>query len=244
MMNGKVELNCDLGEGMSNDAAIMPYLGSCNIACGGHTGDDISVLKTVRLAKAHQVKIGAHPSYPDRENFGRVPVNISFSLLEKSVIQQIERVRLIAENENMVLNHIKFHGALYLDSLSSQKLANQLARLLANEYKDLSIYAPFGSMMAQEALLLNIPLKYEGFADRAYLTGSTLLSRKEPNALLTNLKEIENQVVSMINYDSVTGINKKKYTIRTDTICIHGDHPKAIEIAQLISPVIRKSNER
>jgi UPF0271 protein len=144
----------------------------------------------------------------------------------------------------MVLNHIKFHGALYLDSLSSQKLANQLARLLANEYKDLSIYAPFGSMMAQEALLLNIPLKYEGFADRAYLTGSTLLSRKEPNALLTNLKEIENQVVSMINYDSVTGINKKKYTIRTDTICIHGDHPKAIEIAQLISPVIRKSNER
>jgi len=243
-MNGKVELNCDLGEGMSNDAAIMPYLGSCNIACGGHTGDDTSVLKTVRLAKVHHVKIGAHPSYPDRKNFGRVPVNIAFSSLEKSLIQQIERVRVIAENENLVLNHIKFHGALYLDSLSSQKLAKQLARLLANEYKGLPIYAPFGSKMGQEALLHNIPLKYEGFADRAYLTGSTLLNRKEPNALLTNLKEIENQVVSMINYDSVTGINKKKYAIRTDTICIHGDHPKAIEIAKLLSPFIRKSNER
>jgi UPF0271 protein len=244
MMNGKVELNCDLGEGMPYDAALMPYLGSCNIACGGHTGDEKSILNTIRLAKKHQVKIGAHPSYPDRTNFGRLPLSIPFSSLKKSLIQQIEQVRAIGENENFKLNHIKFHGALYLHSLSSQKLARKLAGLLANEYRDLMLYAPFGSIMAQEAVLHNIPLKYEGFADRAYLTGSTLLGRKEPNALLMNLKEIEQQVVSMINSGSVSAINKKKYTIKTDTICVHGDHPKALEIVQMLSSIIRKNNER
>jgi len=234
-----VELNCDLGEGMPNDNAIMPYLGSCNIASGGHTGNARSIIETIKLAKKNQVKIGAHPSYPDRPNFGRIPMDISFPMLQESLIQQIGLIKELASTEDMPLHHIKFHGALYLSSLTSQKLAKQLAQLIADRYEGVLLYAPFGSCMAEEAIRCNIPLKYEGFADRTYLTGSALIGRKQANALLTNLEAIKYQVLSMINFGSIWTIDKKEYKIKVDTLCIHGDHPKALEIAQLLAPIIQ-----
>ncbi|WP_161625586.1 LamB/YcsF family protein [Cyclobacterium qasimii] len=234
-----MDLNCDLGEGMPNDNAIMPYLGSCNIASGGHTGNAQTVIETIQLAKKHQVKIGAHPSYPDRLNFGRKPLDISFPLLQESLVQQITLIKELAATENMSMHHIKFHGALYLSSLTSQKLANQLAQLIATHYNDVLLYAPFGSCMAEEALRHNIPIKYEGFVDRAYSTGSELVSRKQPNALLTNLETIKTQVLSMVNSGSILAIDNKEYAIKVDTLCIHGDHPKALEIAQLLAPLIQ-----
>ncbi|WP_339925091.1 LamB/YcsF family protein [uncultured Cyclobacterium sp.] len=237
-MTVNVDLNCDLGEGMPNDKTIMPYLGSCNIAAGGHIGNAQTVMETIKLAKKHQVKIGAHPSYPDRINFGRLPMAISFSVLEESLVQQISLVKELAAAENRSLHHIKFHGALYLSSLTSQKLAHQLAQLIATHYDEVLLYAPYGSCMAEEALLHNIPIKYEGFADRAYLTGSELVSRKHPEALITNLEIIKQQVLSMVNSGRILAIDKKEYAIKVDTLCIHGDHPKALEIAQLLAPLI------
>ena len=244
-MSVDVELNCDLGEGMPNDEAIMPYLGSCNIAAGGHAGNSHSISQTIKLAKKHQVKIGAHPSYPDRANFGRIPMDLPFLQLQKSLIHQIDLINTVAAKKNLELNHIKFHGALYLMSLSSQKLAQQLAQLIATRYKGLALYAPYGSFMAKEALLHDIPVKYEGFADRAYLDGSTLASRKEAGSLLTNLDTIKSQVLSMVKSGIISTIDQKEYTIKVNTICIHGDHPKALEIAQTLAPIIQtRKNDR
>lgn len=243
-MGENVDLNCDLGEGMANDKAIMPFLGSCNIAAGGHTGDERTILETIQLAKKHQVKIGAHPSYPDEQNFGRSPMDIPFAQLEKSLFQQINLVKELAYAENKTIHHIKFHGALYLKSLTSPNLAGKLAKFLAHNYKGIHLYAPYGSCMAEEALKQNVPLKNEGFADRAYMTSSTLLSRKNSNAILTNLDEVRHQVFSMVYQGKVPTIDKEQHKIVVDTICIHGDHPKALEIAQLIGPLLASTTSK
>ncbi|AEL28067.1 LamB/YcsF family protein [Cyclobacterium marinum] len=237
-MRKNVDLNCDLGEGMANDNAIMPFLGSCNIAAGGHAGNEKTILKTIKLAKRHQVNIGAHPSYPDQKNFGRKPMDISFSKLEESLFQQIHLVQKLAFTENKTLNHIKFHGALYLKSLTSLNLAERLAIFLSKNFNGINIYAPYGSCMAEAARKYEIPLKNEGFADRAYLTSSTLVSRKKSYALLTNLNEVKHQVLSMVNQGKVPTYDNHKHDIVVDTICVHGDHPKALEIAQLLGPLL------
>lgn len=242
-MRDNVALNCDLGEGMANDIAIMPFLGSCNIAAGGHAGNKDSVLKTIKLAKKYRVEIGAHPSYPDQRNFGRSPMDIPFAQLEESLIQQIDLVLKSASAENEVLNHIKFHGALYLSSLSAPDLAKNLAEFLARNYKGIQLYAPYGSCMAEEAIKHHIPLKNEGFADRAYLTGSTLVGRNQSNAILTDLDEIKRQVLSMVFEGKVPTPNNKSHDIIVDTVCIHGDHPKALEIAQLLGPILSTSTK-
>ncbi|WP_339900822.1 LamB/YcsF family protein [uncultured Cyclobacterium sp.] len=240
-MRENVDLNCDLGEGMANDKAIMPFLGSCNIAAGGHTGDEHTILETIQLAKKHQVKIGAHPSYPDQQNFGRSPVDISFAQLEESLFQQINLVKKLASTENKTLHHIKFHGALYLKSLTSPELAGNLAKFVAHNYKGVQLYAPYGSCMAEEARKQKVPLKNEGFADRAYMTSSILISRKNSNAILTNLDEVRHQVLSMVYKGKVPTFDKQSHDIVVDTICIHGDHPKALEIAQLLGPLLATS---
>lgn len=240
-MREKVDLNCDLGEGMANDKAIMPFLGSCNIAAGGHAGDKHTILETIKLAKKHQVKIGAHPSYPDQQNFGRKPMDISFAQLEESLFHQINLVKKLAATESKSMHHIKFHGALYLKSLTSASLAENLAKFLAHNYQGVHLYAPYGSYMAEEARKHKILLKNEGFADRAYMTSSTLVSRKKSHAILINLDEVRHQVLSMVYKGKVPTFDKQSHDIIVDTICIHGDHPKALEIAQLLGPLLATS---
>ncbi|MFO7823297.1 MAG: 5-oxoprolinase subunit PxpA [Cyclobacterium sp.] len=234
-MAKKIDINCDLGEGMPSDPDIMPYLGSCNIACGGHAGDDASIRRTIRLAKKYQVNIGAHPSYPDKDHFGRISLDLDPETLKASLKMQIERLKNIADQEQVNLHHIKFHGALYLDSLNNQELADHLASFLQSHYPTQRIYAPYGSRMARAALKLNIPLCNEVFADRRYASATLLLPRKHAGAVLQDLPEMEKQLSLLLTEGKVETIKGDMYQVKADTICIHGDHPKAVEIAKMVS---------
>ncbi|SHN30836.1 UPF0271 protein [Cyclobacterium lianum] len=234
-MKSNLDINCDLGEGMPTDRQIMPYLGSCNIACGAHAGDDNCIAETVKMAKKYLVNIGAHPSYPDRANFGRVSLYMESQSLKKSLKEQIDKVKNQAQKEGLPLHHIKFHGALYLDSLKDQELADLLAAFVKDYYPDQLLYAPFGSCMAIAASQRNLRLRFEVFADRRYSTATTLLPRKHPGALLTDLTEIAEQVSLILNEGKVKAHSGELLAICADTICIHGDHPQAVSIAKMIS---------
>lgn len=239
-----LDINCDLGEGMQNDELIMPFLGSCNIACGGHAGDEGSIRKTVKLAKKHQVNVGAHPSYPDRENFGRVPLAIDFERLEKSLSIQIHAVKRAAEEWRVPLHHIKFHGALYLESLSNGILAEKLVQFIQREFPGKMIYAPFGSAIAGAANRKKVPISYEVFADRCYQSPVQLLSRKDPKAVLKTLSEIEQQVSLFLAAQQVKTVVGSCLPIKADTICVHGDHPLALEIVTLVARKISETKKR
>lgn len=229
------DINCDLGEGMETDEFIMPYLGSCNIACGGHVGNETSIRKTVSLAKQHDVKVGAHPSYPDRENFGRVPLAIDFERLEKYLSVQIHAVKRTAEENQLPLHHIKFHGALYLESVVDSNLAEKLVHFIKREFPSVTLYAPYGSAIAEAARINKLPVAYEVFADRSYQSPIQLASRKDPNAVLKTLAEIEQQVSLFLTSSQVKTQKGECLPIKADTICVHGDHPLAVEVVKLIA---------
>lgn len=234
-MQNKLDINCDLGEGMGSDEAMMPFLDSCNIACGGHAGDDRSIAATVDQAVRHGVKVGAHPSYPDRKNFGRKPLEIPFTKLQDSLMDQILRVKESAKNHQIPLHHIKLHGALYLESLTNASLADNLIDFLQKEFPEQWIYAPFGSAIAQAGMAKNARITYEVFADRMYLSASQLLSRTHPRAIITDLTKIIEQVSLFVKERRVKTINGDYHSLKADTICIHGDHPLAVKIAPLVA---------
>ncbi|MEX0883056.1 MAG: 5-oxoprolinase subunit PxpA [Cyclobacteriaceae bacterium] len=230
----KIDINSDLGEGYGNDADIMPFISSCNIACGGHFGTRQTIKETIDLAIQNQVKIGAHPSYPDKYHFGRKRMDIPFNELLNSLIEQIEIVKGMANQKNQALHHIKLHGALYLESLTNWELSENIAILIETHFPECTLYAPYMSKMADAAIKRNLKLKYEVFADRKYLVDLTLVDRKHPFAILTDPAEIMEHVMLMVENKKVKTLEGKLVPIVADTLCIHGDHPKAISIAKAL----------
>ena len=146
-----IRINSDLGEDKGVEKEIMPFLNSCSIACGGHTGDNRSMLETIVIAKKHGVKIGAHPSYPDKENFGRKNMSISQSDLRLSLIKQINSIDAIAKNLNTSIDHIKLHGALYNFSAIDLQTASTVVDLIKSDYPDVFLYAPYQSLISELA---------------------------------------------------------------------------------------------
>lgn len=237
------DINADLGEGMGTDAAVMPFISSCNIACGGHAGDGESIRKTVHLALLHGVKIGAHPAYPDRENFGRTSVPISETDLRESLLLQIRQlVGCLMDIGEGRLNHVKLHGALYNDAAVDPRLANLVVGLLQNHFPTCILYAPFGSLLASVAAANGVPFKYEVFADRRYQGDYTLVPRSTANACIDDLNQIRQQVFDMVWHHRVKTIDGLYLTIQADTICVHGDHPKALSIATMLHGMFSGQN--
>ena len=152
MIAKEIDINCDVGEGVGNEKQLFPYISSCNIACGGHAGDDSSMLAMVRLAKEYQVLIGAHPAYPDPENFGRISMSIAPTDLIQSLQQQLDGLLRILEKEKGDLHHIKPHGALYNDLSKSRKLTRIFLKAFHRHRERVFFYAPYGSVYAEEAL--------------------------------------------------------------------------------------------
>ncbi len=233
-----MDINCDLGEGTGNDEKIMPFITSCNIACGGHTGDINSITETIRLAKKYNVKIGAHPSFPDKENFGRVPVEMPEEELKNELRQQILLIEEIADKERVKLHHLKPHGALYNLAVNDKKTAKIIIDLMRDQGKGLSLYLPFNSLIEVLSQKYKIPYFYEVFADRAYREDLSLVSRKESGALIEDPQVIYQRVKKMITEKKVVTILGKEVKIKVDTICIHGDNPNAVEIAKLLNSLI------
>lgn len=236
-----IDLNADIGEGMPYDSDILNHVSSCNIACGGHVGDDDTILKTIKLAQDKKVKIGAHPAYPDKENFGRQYLNISIESLVESIDSQLNNFRRHIEYTNAKWEHIKFHGALYNDLKTDMTKAKVLVNLIKSKYKNISLYVPPNSTIKNFAEG-QIPTFTEGFADRAYNDDLSLVSRLEPNAVLYDKKKVVQQILNMIIDEKVKTISRQWISVKVDTICLHGDNPKALILTEKIVSALKKSN--
>lgn len=236
----KVDINCDVGEGVDNERFLMPYISSCNIACGGHFGDANSIDKTIKLAIENQVKIGAHPSFPDKENFGRKLINISDEELKVSISSQLNLFQERMSLTGAKLHHIKPHGALYNAIAVDEKLAVFFANLVKPYLKEAFLYVPYNSVIAKVALKKNINIKYEAFADRNYNDDLTLVSRTESKALLVDKNKVLNHILNMIKHQNVVTVTDIEIPIKADTFCVHGDTKNAIEIVKFINGQLTK----
>jgi UPF0271 protein len=229
-----MDINCDLGEGLENDALLMPYLDSCNVACGGHAGDMESMRKTIRLAKIFQVKAGAHPSYPDRGNFGRKVLDISPLILKAKLIHQVQQLQKICEEEKYPLHHIKPHGALYNEVAKNHELSMMICDVLQEDFPDQILYCPPQSIIENMARERNIPLMLEVFADRNYNVDYSLVSRLQPNAVIIDEARALAHVRLMLEEKKIRTLSGLYIAVHADTLCIHGDNPNALPILKII----------
>lgn len=236
----KIDVNCDVGEGITNEQLLFPYISSCNIACGGHFGDENTIDETIKLAIKHNVLIGAHPSFPDKENFGRKIINIAVEALQKSIQDQLDLFLERLANFNVKLHHIKPHGALYNLIASDEIAAENFIKTIKNYVEEVYLYVPYNSVIAKIALKNNIKIKYEVFLDRNYNDDYTLVSRSAENAIKTDAKEIMNQLYKIISEEKIKVISGKEKFIKADTFCIHGDHPNSPEILKYLTKEFTK----
>ena len=238
-----IHINCDVGEGVGNEEILMPYISACNIACGGHAGNAETMQEIVLLAKKYQVEIGAHPSYPDRENFGRISVDMASAEFIKKIQQQISNLEEIVALHDAKITHIKPHGALYNDVAKSEEKA-QLFLKAISKYKDkYKLYIPFNSTIETEAKKQNFQVVYEAFADRNYNDDLTLVSRKKDRAVLTKIGEIIPHVSRLKKEQKIQTISGKKCILKSDTFCVHSDTISAIEIVQQLHTYFNVENE-
>ena len=211
-------LNCDLGEGIGNDAALMPYIDEANIACGFHAGDAFTMRETVALCIRHKVKMGAHPSYLDRENFGRKEIELSPEEIYLLVKKQVEILKKIAENAGAKLNHVKPHGALYNTSAKNAAIATAIAKAVKDIDPSLILFGLKNSHSVAAGKALGLKTAAEAFADRRYESDGSLTPRSQPGACFETVEQVLTQVQKM----------------KADTWCIHGDGPHALAFAKAL----------
>ncbi len=226
-------LNCDMGEKAGNDHLIMPYIQSCSIACGGHVGDADSMNATIHLAMKYQVEIGAHPSFPDKENFGRKPMSISSGVLIDSLSAQINSLRKVCSMVGAKLRHIKPHGALYHQASTDLRTAGVILEVM-KRYPGTTLFAPYQSIVAELAQEDGIPVRFEGFADRKYEYDGSLAPRSNSNSVIKRPEDALSQVQQITKYHKLTSIDGYTFDYDAETFCIHGDNPNAVAIAKLL----------
>ena len=224
-MKTRIDINCDLGEGAGNDAALMPFISSCSIACGGHCGDKQSIGTAVTLAQQHGVAIGAHPSYPDSENFGRRSLRLPMQHLLESIERQLDLFFSIASD----VRHVKFHGALYNDLARDQKKAEGLIDLVEKYGNSLQVYCPPQSVLLAVVQQSTLTPVVEGFADRAYTSQGALVARTHPHAVHRSVDQVVEQALSLVQNSSLTSITGEKLSLAVETLCFHGDNPRVID---------------
>lgn len=219
----QVDLNCDLGEGMNTDEQIIPLISSANIACGFHAGDESTMKRTIELCVKHGVSIGAHPSWPDRENFGRTEMNLTEQELYDCVTDQLLILQNIASTFNTKLHHVKPHGALYNQSAKNKIIASAIAKAVKDFDASLILFSLSGSISLKEAELLGLKTAHEVFADRTYRDDGSLTHRSQPNALIEDEDKAVQQALQMIQQGTVIAISGKVIPVKADTVCLHGD---------------------
>ncbi|WP_297490400.1 5-oxoprolinase subunit PxpA [Thermococcus sp.] len=235
----KVDLNSDLGESFGRyklglDEEVMKYITSANIATGWHAGDPLVMRKTVRLAKENGVAVGAHPGYPDLMGFGRRYMKLSPEEARNYILYQIGALYAFVKAEGLELQHVKPHGALYNALVKEEELARAVIEGIADFDRKLIFVTLSGSRAAEIAEEMGVKVAHEVFADRAYNPDGTLVSRSKPGAVIGDAEEIVERVVSMVKDGGVKAINGEWVELKVDTICVHGDNPKAVEIASMV----------
>ena len=231
-----------MGEGFDTDALIMPYISSANIACGVHAGDVQSMHRTITLAIKHHVAIGAHPSYPDREGFGRIEMNLTPDDIFNVVKAQIETINTIVEYLGGTLHHVKSHGALYNRSAKDYAVATAIAKAVAAVKPDLILYGLPNSASEKASIDQKLKFYAEVFADRTYTDEGLLTPRSEINAMIGSSKDSLDQVLRIVNDGIVISTSGKSIPIKADTVCIHGDGEHALEFAKTINEALKHNN--
>lgn len=233
----KIDLNCDMGENIGNDEDIMTYITSANIACGFHAGDEMSMRATVRLAKQYGVAVGAHPGWKDMEGFGRREMSLGPEEVETLILDQIGALAAIAKSEGVEMRHIKPHGALYNQAAKDKVLANAVAGAVKRFSAELILVGLTGSDLIGAGIEVGLNVANEGFPDRNYNPDGTLVSRKEPHAMIMSPEEVAKHALDLIQ----NGILFGQDPMKVDTLCLHGDHPHAVQNAKLVREALEKS---
>jgi UPF0271 protein len=230
-----IDLNADVGESfgpwsMGDDERLIPLVSSVNIACGAHAGDPVTIARTVRLALANGVAIGAHPGYPDLAGFGRRNLDMTAEELEASLIVQVGAVLAIARSEGTSVVHVKPHGALYNRAAREPQLAATIAAAIARLDPGLVLVGLAGSALLDAGRTVGLQVRAEGFADRAYEADGSLRDRRKPDAILSPAAAAA-QAVAIARDGSVPIAHGRRVAIDSETICLHGDGPDALATA-------------
>ena len=238
-----MKLNADVGEGAWTDEALMPWIDWANIACGEHAGGTEEMKRTVALAMTHGVIIGAHPGYPDRDNFGRISIPMAPGDITRLVADQVENLNTICQLMGAQVAYIKPHGALYHDMMQHPHVFEEILHAASGPSNPLpvAVMAQAGEARLQHPLQSeNVPLVFEAFADRAYAQGGGLMDRAQAGAVFDSVGPILAQVQHIVNHNSVTTANDTSLAIKADSICVHGDNPASIaaihQIFHLLHP--------
>jgi len=240
--SGGIDINCDTGEGIGNEPQLIPLVSSCNIACGGHAGDARSMDRVVALAAEHGVRIGAHPSYPDREHFGRRSLDLPPEVLRESLLRQVAALEGALQARGAGLHHIKAHGALYNDLAARTQLGAFYLEVFGPYRGRVKLFAPCGSSFAAQARAAGFEVWEEAFADRAYRSDGSLASRQLPGAVLTEPQQVWGQLRHMVLDRRVDTLEGTEFPIEAQTYCVHGDTPQAYEILMYLSRKLREES--
>ncbi len=234
-MTGTIDLNADGGEGfgayaIGADAELLKAVTSLNVACGFHGGDPVVIRRTIRAAAAAGVSVGAHPSFPDLQGFGRREMRIASADLTAMLIYQIGAVAALASAEGVRLRHMKAHGALYNMAVADAVYAGAIIEATA-AFAGLWLFAPLNSAMAAAAQSRGIRVAHEAFLDRGYRRDGTLVPRSEPGALITDPAQVAARAVALATEGTVTAADGTRLVVRPQTLCIHSDTPGAATLA-------------
>ncbi|KGQ41960.1 5-oxoprolinase subunit PxpA [Gallibacterium anatis] len=229
-----VDLNVDLAEGCSNDQRLLQLVTSANVACGLHAGDFNEMRKAIRWAKENKVRIGAHPSFPDRENFGRTNMQLPDDELKACLLYQLGAVKALCDAEGVSLSYVKPHGALYNQAAKDESLAALIALTIKQFDPSLKLMGLSGSLMLKVAQQHGLGIISEVFADRHYLADGSLVPRSRADALVDNDEEAISQVLQIVLQGSVPTVDGQDVAIQADSICLHGDGEHAISFAEKI----------
>ena len=235
----RVDLNCDLGESfgawkMGMDEAVIPLISSANVACGFHASDPMVMAKTVALAKQSGVAIGAHPGYPDLQGFGRRNMAIPPKEAKAMVQYQVGALQAFCKANGVQMQHVKPHGAMYNMAGKNEALALAICEGIAEVDDKLILMGLSGSCMLSAAQQVGLQSAREVFADRAYNEDGSLVARGKPGAMIEDEDLAVERVIRMIQNGTVTAITGKEIPIRADSVCVHGDGPKALAFVQKI----------
>lgn len=242
----RVDLNCDLGESfgryqLGEQKEILQYVTSANIACGFHAGDPTVMRETVKLAIEYGVKIGAHPGLPDLNGFGRREMKISAQEAYDMVVYQIGALQGFLSIYGERMQHVKPHGALYQMAAKDAELAEAIAQAVYDVSPKLILFGLAGSELTKAGEKMGLQTAHEVFADRTYQRDGALTSRTAPNALITNPAQAAQQVLKMVKEDKVDTVQNTEFSLRADTICIHGDGENALEFVKYIKETLENN---
>lgn len=229
-----IDLNADLGEGAAFDEAILQCVSSANIACGGHVGDAHSMRVAVQLAKRYGVAVGAHPSFPDPINFGRVIMPIAAEHLYASVCDQVRQLMTIAEQENYPLSHLKPHGALYHQAAYQAEIGALLIRLLQTQAPHLALCILAGSPLVAQARHAGVRVIEEAFADRAYRADASLVPRGQRGACLERDADAVAQALAIAQREPFASDDGQPLCLHADSLCLHGDGAHALQLTKAV----------